>query len=192
MKFSGKLNLFGTTAYLSLGTVPTPKERTGGKSSRIPNTIYHILPLDYDKIDQQSLEAELRALIEEFELGSLHIFKMPDRENAFHVICLDYFLLHEVKTITMSSSCDIAFVLAPRYDKFKNWVLRDFPKGAREMPVFLKTIRSPHEGKSKQSQAHATYLNALYKCNIELTNSDCNTTILLESYLTANRTKSTK
>jgi hypothetical protein len=189
VKLSGKINLFGKTAYLSLGTVPTPKERTGGKSSRILNTIYHILPLDYDKIDQQSLEIELLALIDEFELGNMHIFKMPDRENAFHVVCLDYFLLHEVKAITMSSSCDIAFVLAPRYDKFKNWVLRDFPKGDRQMPVFLKTVISPYEGKRKQSQAHATYLNAMYGCNIELSNSDGNTALLVESYLTANRTE---
>jgi len=191
MKLSGKLNLFGRTTFFSFGTVPTPKERTGGKSSRIPNTIYHILPFDYDDIDEQALEIELKALIKEFELGSMHIFRMPDRENAFHVVCLDYFLLHEVKVITMSSSCDIAFVLAPRMDRFRNWVLRDFEKGDRERPVFHKTINSPHEGKRKQSQAHATYLNMLYGCEIELTNSDGNDAILIEQYLTANRTKET-
>jgi hypothetical protein len=192
MKILGKLNFLGKTGFLSIGAVSTPKERTGGKSSRIPNTIYHILPFDYDKIDLESLEIELQALIEEFELGNMHIFKMPDRENAFHVVCLDYFLLHEVKVITMSSSCDIAFVLAPRYDKFKNWVLRDFPKGDRKMPVFLKTITSSYEGKSKQSQAHATYLNSLYGCNIMLSNSDGNTAVIVESYLTANRTDKSK
>jgi len=191
MKLSGKLNLFGTTAYVSFGTVPTPKVRTGGKSSRIPNTIYHILPFDYDCIDEQALEMELKALIEEFELGNIHIFRMPDRENAYHAVCLDYFLLSEVKAITMSSSCDIAFVLAPRYDKFRNWVLRDFEKGDRKRPIFHKTIISPYEGKRKQSQAHALFLNTMYGCEIELSNPDDNTTLLFETYLTANRTGKT-
>lgn len=189
MKINAKISLFGRTTYLSIGSVPKPTERSGGKSSRIPKTIYHILPIDYDEIEEETLEIELNALIEKFELGNMHILKMPDRENAFHVVCLDYFTLHEVKVILIQTSCDIAFVLAPRHDKHRSWVLRDFPKGSRERPVYHKTIVSPYEGARKQSNAHALYLNALYGCDIELTNPDDNTILPIETYLTANRTE---
>lgn len=189
MKFNVQLSMLGMNWFLRLQSVPTPKERAYGKSSRIPNSCHHVLFLDYDKIEEPVLIDELETLTEEYKLGNLHIFKMPDREGAYHVACLDYFTLHEVKVIAMASSCDLAFVLAPRYDRFRNWVLRDSPKGNRVKPKFLMTLKSPYDGQRKQSSAHSVLLNADYGCNIHLTNPDNNSLLRVESYLTGNRIK---
>jgi hypothetical protein len=188
---SWRFNLFGTTCAYTFRfyTFPTPDTWTAGKSSRIPKTIYHVLFLDYDEIDEETLIEELTALIEESKIGNIYLFKM-DREQAFHCICLDYFTFREVKLIALSTSCDIAAVIAPRYDKFRNWILRDAPKGERTTPVAYKTIESPYDGKRKQSSAHARFLNSMYGTNIQLKNPDNNPEdIEAEAYKTASRTK---
>jgi len=187
MKLKAQLNLLGKTWMFLLQTIPIPRERTAGKSSRIPYTHYHILPFDYYEIDERTMVDELMSLIQEYRLGNLHVFKIPDREHAYHVVCLDYFILNEVKRIVMASSCDIGFVIAPRCDRFRNWVLRDFPKGSRCKPKYIYTIASPFDGNRKQSSAHAVFLNANYGSKIELSNPDENTILRIESYLTGKR-----
>jgi len=171
---------------------PTPKHLSWGKPSRIPNTINHVLFYDYDAIDEATLFDEQKALIEEYHYGNIYVFKL-DREEAFHCVCLDIYRLNEIKNIVMSSSCDLGFVLAPRYDKFRNWVLRDSPKGERNIPVYYKTIESQFEGERKQSSAHARFLNLYYNTNIVLKNPDNNPDdIDFECYLTASRTTKDK
>lgn len=186
-KFIITLKTQGNTYFFSLQSMKTPTERTWGKTSRIPFTNKHVLFLDHDCIDKTTLDDELNALIEEFKLGNLHVFKL-DRELAYHVVCLDHFTLNEVKTVVQSSSCDLGFVIAPRFDKFRNWVLRDATKGKRGRPTFAYSIESPYDGMRKQSLAHAMFLYDYYGLVTVLKNPDGNDTIKLESYLTASRT----
>lgn len=185
MKHSWKLNIFGKTIMSQFQIIDTPKYPTIGKSSRIPHTHYHVLFLDYDLMDFDTMADELNALIDDYHIGNIYIFKT--RENAYHCICFDYLWLSQVKHIVMSSSCDLGFVLAPRYDKFRNWVLRDLPKGERIAPVFVGCVGSKYNGNNKQSSAHAKYITAKYGIPIELANPDGQDELKLESYLTAKR-----
>ena len=172
---------------VSIKVIDTPKKRTWGKTNWIPGTNKYVLFYDYDMIDLEHLIHEIKALIEEFEIGNHYIFQT--KENGYHVICLDHFYLHEVKIITMSSSCDLGFVIAPRYDVYRSWVLRDTNKGKRNKPKYLMTIKSPYEGLRLQSSAHAEFLNKYYGCNIKLINPDGGELLRLESHLTAKRLK---
>lgn len=166
---------------------PNPSERTWGKTSRVPHTNYHVLFLDYDSIDQLTLNEEIEALQNEHKFGDVYVFS-SGRENAFHCVCLDYFTVHEIRRIGLESSCDIGFVLAPRLDRFRNWVLRDATKGSRTRPAYLSKIQSAYEGFRKQSGSHADFLRKYYCVPIELKNDDGKKDeILVETYLTAKR-----
>jgi hypothetical protein len=189
MKLTVQLKLLSKTFFFKLQSIDIPSIRTWGKSSRIPNTSKHVLFFDYDNIDEDTLVNELYALIEEFHVGNIYVFEL-DRPLAYHCVCTDYFTANEVKKITMASSCDIGFVIAPRYDKFRNWVLRDYIKGQRERPTYAFMISSPYHGERLQSVAHANFLTTYYGFEMVLNNPDGNTEkIRLESYLTASRTE---
>jgi hypothetical protein len=195
MKSSWKLTLFGRTVIFQLHVLKTPKDRTWGKSSRIPHTINHVLFLDYDYVDERTMVDEVQALQQEFEFGNVAVFQTKAEHSederpvgGYHCVCIDHFVLNEVKRIVMSSSCDLGFVMAPRYDRFRNWVLRDSEKGSREKPKFKYLIISPHEGKRKQSSAHAFFLQYRYGVKLNLLNSDGLRDFQFESYQTANRT----
>lgn len=195
MKSSWKLTLFGRTLIFQFHVIKTPKDRTWGKSSRIRNTMNHVLFIDYDYIDERTMVDEVQALQTEFEFGNVAVFQTKFKSSedehpagGFHCVCVDYFTLNEVKRIVMSSSCDLGFVIAPRYDRFRNWVLRDTVKGSREIPKFKYLIVSPFEGKRKQSSTHAFFLSNRYGIKLNLLNPDENVSMQFESYLTANRT----
>jgi hypothetical protein len=173
----------------SLSILDTPSEWTYGKSSRIFG-YHHALFFDYDRIEERVMVDEQKALMQDFKYGNVYVFEL-DRSNAFHCVCIDYFILHEVKEIVMSSSCDLAFVNAPRYDRFRNWILRDGSKGTRVPPKFKYVIPSPYEGVRKQNLALAQFLERLYGVKIELKNSDGrnleSNRFPIEYYNTANR-----
>jgi hypothetical protein len=195
MKSSWKLTFLGHTWMFQFHVMKTPQDRTWGKSSRIRYTGHHVLFIDYDNIDEITMVDEIRALQREFKFGNVVVFQTKEEPSedecttgGFHCICVDYFVLNEVKRIVMSSSCDLGFVIAPRYDRFRNWVLRDTIKGSRDRPKFKYIILSPHEGERMQSSAHAFFLTNRYGIKLNLLKPDGNRDFQFESYQTANRT----
>jgi hypothetical protein len=186
-----KFQIGSKTVILDLKVLNTPSEWTAGKTSRVFG-YHHALFFDYDYIEERVMVDEQKALMQDFKYGNVYVFEQ-DRPDAFHCVCLDYFILHEVREIVMSSSCDLAFVKAPRYDRFRNWVLRDMPKGNREAPKFKYVIPSPYEGQRKQFLALAQFLERFYGMKIELANSDGrnldSSHFKIEIYNTANRVR---
>jgi len=152
--------------------VPTPTEETAGMGSITSDGLHQVVFLDYDFIDLERLKRELTALQETYGLGNFYIFAMPDRENAYHAVCLDCLPFREAREIIMHSSCDASFKNAPHYSEYRDWVLRLFPKGERDKPEYVGVIESPYEGLRKQSRGHAMLLNKLYNLNIKLVNPD--------------------
>jgi hypothetical protein len=188
MKFQWKITILEHTFMGYLQTMKKPTEPTWGKSSRIPKTAYHALFFDYDSIDEEALVDEQKALMEEWKYGNVYVFSVG-RPNAYHCVCVDRFRLNEIRRILMSSSCDLGFVLAPRFDRFRNWVLRDAEKGSREKPKYEYMISSPYEGQRLQSSAHAEFLRQNYSAPLgRLPNPDGNYGLNTEGYLTAKRT----
>lgn len=187
MKLKTSFKLGNTTVMFTFHSMPTPKEPTIGIASRVPKTLCHVIFLDYDYISWDILTDELKALQETFLLSDFHVFKM-DREDAYHCICLDMLPLYEVRQVIMSSSCDLAFKLAPRFNEMRSWVLRTYPKGKRDKPSYFAKVKSTNNV-YLQSKAHAKYLNLHYGCDIKLVNPSGNEELLMVTYLTAKRVR---
>jgi hypothetical protein len=165
----------------------TPNRSATGINSRISGTNRHVLLIDYDMVFEDVLKEEIPCLQEEFKLGNVYVLQAG--KDSFHCYCLEHFTLYENLKILQRCSCDFAFVVAPRYDKMRSWVLRYTGKGERDAPKYAFTIPSKYEGIRKQSTAHANALRGNFGVPIELLNPDGNTELWTESYLTGNRIK---
>ena len=130
--------------------------RTSGVSSRIPDSLFHILCLDYDNIDDERLKEELTVLQSEFKLGDFYVLKT--RDYGRHAVCIDALTFRDVKKVIDFSSCDTMFKKAPMINEYRCWVLRYAKKGNRDEPKYLYTVKSEHEGKNQQSRGHSNYL----------------------------------
>ena len=130
--------------------------RTEGFSARIPNTSFFIIPLDYDNIEDNRLDEELKYLQDQFEIGNFYVFKTSDYGR--HAVCIDALRFRDVKEIVDFSSCDLMFKKAPEINEYRTWVLRYGKKGKREPPQHMRSITSLHEGENLQSRCHAKYL----------------------------------
>lgn len=155
MKWSHRLQIGTLSLLLELG-VSSQKIITTGVSSRISSTTYHILLLDYDLIDDDRLKEELVWLQELFKIGDFIVFET--NKYGRHALCLDVLDIKTVLKIVRSSNCDETFKFAPRINPKRSWVLRFDKKGNREAPRYLYTIKSPYEGRNRQSRGHAKYL----------------------------------
>ena len=179
----------------TFGIMDVPEEPTTGFTSRVPGTNRHIIPLDYDLIRLDFLKDELRAVQREFDLGDFHMLRSRlDPEytlyevGGYHAICLDKVTLYELRMIQRASSCDAAFRWAPKHDPGRSWVLRGFEKGEREKPVYIGTLLS--DSFRPQHLGTALFLVANYGVPLGfLQNSDDNTKMCVEGYLTAKRVK---
>ena len=147
----------GNYRVLLKGQVLNPLNvRSSGISSRIPNTSFHIVCLDYDNINDERLKEELVFLQSQFMLGNFYV--LHTREFGRHAVCIDALRFKDVKEIIDFSSCDSMFKKAPMINEYRCWVLRYAKKGKRDPPKYLYTVKSQHEGMNQQSRGHAKYL----------------------------------
>jgi hypothetical protein len=189
MLWSTVLKLGNFNVLLKVQVMKKLDVRTSGVSSRIPNSVLHLVFLDFDNVTDQRLKEELVFLQYEFELGNFYVLKT--RENGRHVICLDALRFKDVKEIVDFSSCDMMFKRAPRINEYRCWVLRYAKKGNRDEPKYLYTIESPYEGKNFQSVGHAKYL-LKFGVKIDLKNPYGTEDIETQDYNTGKRTEKEK
>ena len=119
-------------------------------------------------------------------MGDLHVFETS--EYGRHVIGLDCLFPRDCLSVIEASSCDEMFKKAIHVNEYRTWVLRNWEKGERERPKFLRTIESPYNGLRLQSQAHATFLKSFYGVNVRLVNPDGNDEIEIQGYNTSSKT----
>lgn len=185
MKANASLSLLSKFFYLSFGMIPRPNKRVTGINSRIPGTNKHTVMLDYDEIEQWVLEDELRALQEDFQLGDFHLLR--GSESSFNPVCLDEVPLFELRQIQLRSSCDLAYMTAPRYDTHRGCVTRITMKGNRPVQQYAKSLL--HKTQRKQHLGSAKVLESVFGVPLELLqNSDGNERVMIEKYLTGRRT----
>lgn len=141
-----------------------------GVSSRIPHTLHHVLYLDYDNVEYDILEDEIKTLMVFCELGNMHIIRTSERN--YHVECHGYFLPVEVLEIQDMSSCDALFRRGPKLSLSRGWIHRRSEKGAKKEPEFVKTLESPFNGDRLQSSFHNDTLNTDFDLEITLVNPD--------------------
>ncbi len=125
----------------------------------------HVIFLDFDGLALIEVIEEIELLIHEYGLSNFYLFE-NDMENSFHAICLDKFRLWEALDIISNTSADKGFKKAPILFRQRRWVLRVTPKGERDKPKFLDTIKSPFKDR-KTSTAHRLFLNDNYNCKIK-------------------------
>ncbi len=139
----------------------TPTEYTHGYTARTKQGRY-VLLMDYDNLELEDIENELRFLIEKYLLPDFYLFKMPDRENSYHAFNPALFSLYDAFTLLKSTSCDQAFKRSPLHFKGKDWVLRFGEKGKRSAPEFLKIIKSSYDF-FDVSTAHLLFIQKVFK-----------------------------
>jgi len=162
-----------------------PKTPTKGISARIVGNTYFAIFLDYDNINDKSLDVDVFCLQELFQLGDFHIFKTS--EFGRHAICIDILPLREAYAVVRNSTCDYQFKRGIRINEYRTWILRNWEKGERERPQYARTIESPYNGQRLQSQAHATFLKAFYGVDVRLVNPDGNEEIEIQGYKTSSK-----
>jgi hypothetical protein len=185
MLWSTVLKLGNFNVLLKFQVMKKLDVRTSGVSSRIPNSVLHLVFLDYDNIDDERLKEELVFLQNEFELGNFYV--LETRENGRHAVCIDALTFRDVKEIVDFSSCDLMFKKAPMINEYRCWVLRYNKKGKRDAPKYLYTVKSLFEGKNLQSVGHAKYL-LNFGVKIELKKPYGTEEIETQSYNTGKRT----
>jgi hypothetical protein len=185
MRIKKELSIFDRHCLLLFQSMKIPKTPTKGMSARIPHTTNFTIFLDYDNIQDERLEDELIYLQELYRLGDFHVFKT--NEFGRHVICVDALSLREALDVVYASTCDEMFKRGIRINEYRTWILRNWEKGERERPQYLRTIESPHNGQRMQSQAHATFLKSFYGVNVRLVNPDGNYEIEIQGYNTSSK-----
>jgi hypothetical protein len=185
MRISRKWSLFGRHYLFLLQSVKTPNTPTKGMSARVPHSIAFTVFLDYDNIEDESLDDELVALQEVHRLGDFHVFQTS--EHGRHAVCIDEIAPRDAYAIVISSRCDWMFKRGIRINEYRTWILRNWEKGERERPKFLRTIESPYNGERLQSQGHAMFLRAFCGANVRLVNADGNEEIEIQDYNTSSK-----
>jgi len=74
-----------------------------------------------------------------------------------------------------------------RINEYRTWVLRNWEKGERERPQYLRIVESPYNGQRLQSQAHAEFLTAFFGAKVRLVNPDGNDEIEIQTYNTSSK-----
>jgi hypothetical protein len=75
-----------------------------------------------------------------------------------------------------------------RINEYRTWILRNWEKGERKRPTYLRTIQCPYNGERLQSQAHAEFLTAFFGAKVRLVNPDGNDEIEIQGYNTSSKT----
>lgn len=185
MRIKLQFSILNRYCLLQFQSMRVPKASTKGISARIPHTTNFAVFLDYDNITDERLDDELVYLQELYQVGDFHILKT--NEFGRHAICVDILPLREALAVVYNSNCDRLFKRGIRINEYRTWILRNWEKGERERPRFLRTLESPYNGERLQSQAHATFLKTFYGVNVRLVNPDGNDEIEIQGYNTASK-----
>jgi len=168
-----------------LQSMKVPKTPTKGISARIPHTTNFVTFLDYDNVTDERLDDELVYIQELYQLGDSYIFKT--NEFGRHAICIDILPLRDALAVVYTSTCDRLFKRGIRINEYTTWILRNWEKGERERPEFLRIVESPYNGKRLQSQAHAEFLKTFFGVDVRLVNPDGNHEIEIQGYNTGSK-----
>jgi len=123
----------------------------------------YIITLDYDGLELEWIEQEIKAIQETFGLGNFYIFKS---NKGYHAVCLDKVTLNYYLKIASNTSVDEDYINVPlRYGK-KLWTLRITPKNKKEIN-FVEELKSNHEGSRLKSYAHKTLLENYFGLKIQ-------------------------
>jgi hypothetical protein len=133
-----------------------------------------------DKVNPVVMEVRAR-----YRLGDFHVFKTS--EFGRHVICIDALPLREALDVVYASTCDEMFKRGVRINDYRTWILRNWEKGERGRPQYLRTIESPYNGQRLQSQVHAEFLKAFFGAKVRLVNPDGNDEIEINEYNTSSK-----
>jgi hypothetical protein len=185
MRLKNEFSIFDRHCLLLFQSMKIPRTPTKGMSARIPHTTNFVTFLDYDNIQDERLDDELVFLQELYRLGDFHVFKTSDFGR--HVICVDAMPLREALDIVYASTCDEMFKRGIRINEYRTWILRNWEKGERERPQYLRTIESPYNGQRLQSQAHAGFLTAFFGAKVRLVNPDGNDELEINEYNTSSK-----
>lgn len=185
MRIKKELRLRNWHCMLLFQSMKVPKTPTKGISARIPHTTKFVVFLDYDNAEDERVDDELPYLQELHQIGDFHIFKTG--EFGRHVICIDVLPLREALAVVYDSTCDRLFKWGIRINEYRTWILRNWEKGERDRPVYLRTIESSYNGQRLQSQAHAMFLKTFYGVNVRLANPDGNSEIEVQGYHTSSK-----
>lgn len=188
MFFSMKIPFVTKTIRQHFMLYNTPEAWVHGYSSRTQFGRY-VLFQDYDNLDLEAVEQELKYLQQKYKLSDYYIFE-TDRENSFHAVCLDTFPIIKTFNILKDTSSDQAFIHSIKKLQSREWILRWGKKGERSAPQYLKTIPSKNR-QHKRSSAHGAFLKKL-GVKVNMYNSkdwDGGKVLALIDYDTANRTK---
>jgi len=156
------------TLIVNLTILNRAKVWTRGVFNRTDDGKY-IPFFDYDYMKEEYIRGELKLLQEVYDLGDIHLFQSS--EKGFHAVSFAKVTAKEYVEMLHNASVDSAFKNTPRYVSYRNWVLRNFPKGKKPRPKYLYTIEAKTH--RQQSNAHRKYFSLLYPNKInKLTNSD--------------------
>ncbi len=155
--------LLGRTSRVILQNFPDPKTDVMGIGSRTFEGRF-VFFADYDKIELSDLLRELRYIQDKFELSTIYVFEM-DRIHSYHAICLDTFSMVQAFDILQNTSCDAAFIKAPKIFMGREWILRIGKKGSRARPSFTCKLRSKYDTRVISS-AHKLFLELHYKLDV--------------------------
>lgn len=186
--FSFKIPFFKKVFRIHSLLYNDPETWVFGYSSRCNDGKY-VLLMDYDDLNVNDIIEELKFLQKKHDLSAFYVFKLPDRENSYHAVCLDKLPLFDCWNILKESSCDLAFINAIKNLRSREWILRFGKKGNRDFPIFFLKIPSKNN-KYEKSRAHALFLEKFFNLEFNINKGfDCFDEIGIIKYNTANRTE---
>ena len=152
-----KLKIFKWLVSWNFSITKFPSVWTTGTMNRTSEGLYCFY-IDYDKMQLDWIEEELKFLQEMYDVGNIHLFQSSPK--SFHGVSFVKLKAVEYVDILRNSSCDEAFKNVPRFTSLRNYVLRNFEKGKTPAPVYLKSLLA--ETKREKSYAHYKFFKILY------------------------------
>lgn len=114
----------------------------------------HIIMIDYDKINYENMEKDVKNIQEKYCLSDFYIFKT---NKGFHAYCLDIMPFLDAFCVIWTSKADELYKIY-QFKKIQDrcWTLRISQKKGNE-PQYIGIIESKHN-MCKKSLGHAYFL----------------------------------
>lgn len=183
-KVSNRDNTYALIIYKKL------KEAIGYTS--LTESGKHIILLDFDNICKWIVDADLKKIIQEFNLSPFYIHLSKERKvdnvkvGNYHCVCLTKKHPAEIVEIQRKTHCDRAYITMPLRNIFKSWIIRTSKKGKRNKPKFIEVIGNENLD-NDISEAHLDHLKRIYNIpKIKYTNLDRSKTLFKNVYKTGN------
>jgi len=172
---------------LSVSGYKTPNMDVKGWVSRCVDEkgrVFEVFFCDYDNILYSIVEAEIRYVIEEFNLSPAYIFSTEEYYDKitketygnYLVVILTKLPFRDIIKIQNLLHCDQAFKQIPLINRYKTYVLRLGKKGLKPKPKFKCVIGDLNKKYNQEiSKPHLITLNTLYpetKNLVKYTNND--------------------